>query len=101
MIDMKPGSRWRSAVSDVEVVIIRPPSGQGALACGGAPMVASATPRGEAAPDQPAGVSLVGKRYEDAATGLEALCAKGGAGELSFDGRRLVVKEARKLPSSD
>jgi len=98
-MELKPGSRWRSAVSDVEVVVVRPPSVAGVLACAGAPMLTQGTPRGEAA--APAGVSLIGKRYEDGASGLEALCAKGGAGELSFDGRPLTIKEARKLPSSD
>ena len=100
MSDMKPGSRWRSAVSDVEVVLVRPPKAAGVLACGGAQMLAAGGARVEGAP-APEGQSLVGKRYEDPESGLEALCAKGGAGALSFDGRPLTVKEAKKLPSSD
>lgn len=100
-MELKPGSRWRSAVSDVEVVVVRPPSAAGVLACAGEPMLAQGAPRTETAAAAPAGVSLVGKRYEDPASGLEALCARGGAGDLSFDGRPLTVKEARKLPSSD
>jgi hypothetical protein len=100
MMQLKPGTRWRSAVSDVEVVVVRPPKSAGVLACGGVAMLAPGAARavGAAAPD---GQCLVGKRYEDPESGLEALCAKGGAGVLAFEGRTLTVKEARKLPSSD
>ena len=51
--------------------------------------------------DPIAGGSLVGKRYVDAGTGMEVLCAKPGAGSLSLSGRLLVIKDAKKLPSSD
>ena len=102
-MELKPGSRWKSAVSAAEVVVVRPPSGPVTLACGGLPMIAAAEERpagvAQAPADGPA--SLLGKRYSDADTGLEALCAKGGAGELSVDGRPLVIKDAKKLPSSD
>jgi hypothetical protein len=99
-MDLKPGSRWRSAVSAVEAVIVRPPAAPGELACGGAAMV----PHGTPAPDPaatPTGESQAGKRYHDAESGLEALCSKGGAGELSFAGRALTLKDAKKLPASD
>ncbi|WP_016694149.1 hypothetical protein [Rhodococcus rhodochrous] len=43
----------------------------------------------------------MGKRYEDAETGLEVLCVKAGAGSLSIAGRPLSFKEAKTLPSSD
>jgi hypothetical protein len=98
-MELKPGSRWRSAVSPVEVVVVRAPSSAGELACAGVAMVASGTPVADAAP--PAGQTLMGKRYQDEASGLEALCAKGGPGELSFDGRALTIRDAKKLPSSD
>jgi hypothetical protein len=102
-MDFKPGSRWRSAVCDVEVVVVRPPSSSGVLECGGPPMVPHGADRPAGAcldPDRASG-SLLGKRYEDPETGFEALCSKGGAGLLSFSGRPLVTKEAKKLPSSD
>jgi hypothetical protein len=51
-------------------------------------------------PEHSAG-SLLGKRYVDAESGLEALCSKPGAGSLSLDGRPLSMKEAKKLPASD
>lgn len=102
-MELKPGSRWRSAVCDTEVVVVRPAAGGASLECGGQPMVAHGAER-------PAGLSpaaghdagsLIGKRYTDEASGLELLCAKGGAGSLGLDGRLLTVKEAKKLPSSD
>ena len=49
----------------------------------------------------PAAGSVMGKRYVDAESGLEALCTKPGAGSLSLDGRPLAVKATKKLPSSD
>jgi hypothetical protein len=99
-MDLKPGSRWRSAVSDVEVVLVRPPSTPGVLACGGAAMLPHGAPREEPGA-APTGESQAGKRYHDEASGLEALCSKAGAGELAFDGRPLALKDAKKLPASD
>ena len=102
-MDLKPGSRWKSAVCATEVVVVRPPSAGVVLECGGAPMLAAGAERaagGEVAATH-AGGSLLGKRYTDADTGLEALCAKPGEGSLSVDGRALAIKDAKKLPSSD
>jgi hypothetical protein len=102
-MDLKPGSRWKSAVCDAEVVVVRPPSAPAVLACGGHPMAAHAAerPSGLALSPDHADGSVLGKRYLDAESGLEALCTKPGAGSLSLDGRPLVVKEAKKLPASD
>jgi hypothetical protein len=102
-MDLKPGSRWKSAVCDAEVVVVRPPSTAAVLECGGAAMTPHAAERPAGlslSPDHAAG-SLLGKRYTDVESGLEALCTKPGAGSLSLDGRPLSVKEAKKLPSSD
>jgi len=98
-MDLKPGSRWKSAVSAVEVVVVRPPSTAGVLACGGVRMVPHGTAAAEGA--APSGETQAGKRYYDADSGLEALCSKGGAGELAFDGRPMLLKDAKKLPASD
>jgi hypothetical protein len=102
-MDLKPGSRWKSAVCATEAVVVRPPTSAVTLECGGQPMVAHAAtaPEGLAAAPDLSGGSLVGKRYADAETGLEVLCAKPGVGSLSLSGRLLVVKDAKKLPSSD
>jgi hypothetical protein len=102
-MDVKPGSRWKSAVCTAEVVIVRPPSGPINLECGGHPMVPMADERPEGltlSPDHATGV-LIGKRYTDADTNLEALGSKKGDGSLSIDGRPLTLKEAKALPSSD
>jgi hypothetical protein len=44
---------------------------------------------------------LLGKRYVTAAGDVELLCTKGCKGELTVNGEKLVVKEAKRLPSSD
>jgi hypothetical protein len=102
-MDLKPGSRWKSAVCDVEVVIVRPPSAPGTLECGGQPMVGHTAekPAGLSLSPDRSGGSQTGKRFTDETTGLEVLCTKAGAGSLSLDGRPLELKEAKKLPASD
>ena len=102
-MQLTPGSRWKSAVCDTEAVVVRPPSSPVALECGGQPMVAikDERPAGLALDPGFAAGSLLGKRYLDAETGLEALCSKGGAGTLAAAGRPLTIKQAKKLPSSD
>jgi hypothetical protein len=102
-MELKPGSRWRSAVCDAEVVIVRPTKTAVILECGGQPMVALGAERPEGltlSPDHSSGTQI-GKRYFDEETGLEALCSKTGAGSLSLNGRPVPAKEAKKLPSSD
>ena len=102
-MDLKPGSRWRSAVCDGEFVVVRPPKGGASLECGGQPVIphAEARPEGAVPSSDHAGGSLAGKRYTDPETGLEALCSKAGAGSLSVNGRPITALEAKKLPSSD
>ncbi len=102
-MDLKPGSRWRSAVCDTEVITVRAPSAPVSLACGGAEMVAhgAETPAGAALDPDMAGGTQLGKRYADDAGTLELLCTKGGAGTLTLDGIKLPLKEAKPLPSSD
>jgi hypothetical protein len=98
--EVKPGARLRSAVSETEVVVVRAPTSQVTLCCGGQPMVAldaaamAQAPEGDEA-------TLLGKRYVDEQSALELLCTKGGAGALTADGRVLTVKGAKPLPSSD
>lgn len=102
-MNLKPGSRWKSAVCDTEVVVVRPPKGDAVLECGGQPV----NPLGE---EVPAGLALspdfsdgtqAGKRFVDAKTSLEVLCTKAGAGSLSIEGRKIGAVDAKKLPSSD
>ena len=98
-----PGSRWKSAVCATEVVVVKPPKGEGTLSCGGAPMLDQKAERpagGAPAADQAAG-TLLGKRYGDDSSAIELLCTKGGAGTLAFDGRALEIRAVKALPSSD
>jgi hypothetical protein len=102
-VELKPGSRWRSAVCDTEVVVVRAPAGEVALECGGHPMLALDADRPSdraPAPGFDAGAPI-GKRFEEPELGLEVLVSKGGAGSLSVDGTLLAVKGAKPLPSSD
>jgi hypothetical protein len=102
-MELKPGSRWKSAVCDTEIVIVRAPSAPATLECGGQalnPHTQKRDPGASPAAEHATG-SQLGKRYVDEETGLEALCSKTGTGSLSIDGRPLALKEAKKLPSSD
>lgn len=103
MAVLRPGSRWRSATGTTEVVVVRAPSEDVVLECGGAPMVPlEEAPAAPAADDGPAeDPVLLGKRYEDPEAGVEVLCSKPGPGPLAANGRALEVKAAKPLPSSD
>ena len=102
-MELKPGSRWKSAVCDTEVVVVRPPKTPVSLECGGHAMVPSAgeKPAGLALSEAHSAGSQMGKRFADDETGLEVLCVKAGAGSISIDGRAIGAKEAKKLPASD
>jgi hypothetical protein len=102
-MEIKPGSRWKSAVCEAQMVVVRPPKTPGELQCGGAAVIDladPATPSGAVSTEHAKGV-LIGKRYTDEESGIEVLGAKAGAGSLAFDGRPLVLKEAKPLPASD
>ena len=103
MVDVKPGARFQSVVSEAEVVIVKAPAGDLDLRIGGHPVVPVGDDPG-AAPDVEPGFDealLLGKRYADEAGGLELLCTKPGSGALSVGGDLLAVKGAKPLPSSD
>lgn len=100
-MELRPGSKLFSAVSEVQVVVVRAPSTDVEIGCGGHPMVAeeqepTAQPSGDLA-EGPA----IGKRYADEELGLELLCARAGEGTLTVDGRPLELKGAKPLPASD
>jgi len=102
-MELKPGSRWKSAVCDGEVVVVRAAKAPAVLECGGHAMVPHAAERPvgvTAAADRSEGI-LTGKRYVDEESGVEILCSKAGKGSLWMDGRPLQVKAAKALPSSD
>ncbi|CAN5150993.1 hypothetical protein BH09ACT12_BH09ACT12_05660 [soil metagenome] len=100
---LKSGARLRSQVCMTEVIIVRVGSTEGALSCGGFPMIDLGGTPGDSptlAPDAAEG-TLIGKRYVDEADTIEVLATKGGAGSLALDGAPLAVKSAKPLPSSD
>ena len=108
-VDLKPGSRWRSAVCDTEVVVVRAPARPVIFHIGGAEVFPAdagqnrpSRDRGRAQPDAAlAGGTLLGKRYTDEATGLQVLCVKAGDGTITVDGRPAAVVAPRQLPASD
>jgi hypothetical protein len=103
MAQHKPGTRLRSAVCATEVMIVAAPKGDVEVTCGGAPMAGMDAPPasgGKPSPDAAGGTQL-GKRYVNEAGDLELLCTKPGQGSLACDGKPLVVKGAKPLPSSD
>ena len=102
-MELKTGSRWKSAVCATELAVVRPAKAPVVLECGGRAVVAIGADRpadSMVAPEHAAG-TLLGKRYVDEDSGLEVLCTKPGAGSLAVDGRKLTLREAKRLPSSD
>jgi hypothetical protein len=103
-VNLRPGTRWRSARGSTEVVVVRASASDVALECDGVPMqpveTASAPVDGDA-PGTPDVTVLLGKRYEYPDHGIEVLCTKPGPGPLSIAGVEMSVKGAKALPSSD
>lgn len=101
-MDLKPGLRLQSQVSDTEIVVIKG-SGDHDLACGGVPVVALGDPAAGDASIDPGdeGSTLLGKRYTDPEDTIEVLCTKQGAGTISLDGTELAIKATKALPASD
>jgi hypothetical protein len=101
-MELTAGSRWKSAVCDTEVVVVRPPDSPRHLGCGGTDMIPLDAERSGGALDPGfAGGTQMGKRYADETSGLEVLCTKAGAGTLTLDGKAIELKGAKPLPSSD
>ncbi len=105
MVDtvLKPGARLKSAVSETQIMVLRTSGLAIDVRCGGHPMLgmSEAVPEGLVLDAAFAEPCLTGKRYVDEAETMEFLCTKGGDGALSVDGARLLVKQAKQLPSSD
>ncbi|MDA0978461.1 MAG: hypothetical protein O3B72_07885 [Proteobacteria bacterium] len=99
-MEIKPGSRFKSAVCDAEVMVVKA-GGEGELTCGGVPMVAEApAERADGEASQMHGC-VIGKRYINQAESIEILCIKSGDGSLYFGGEELMTKDTKKLPSTD
>ena len=102
-IELQPGKRYRSAVGEAEMVVVKAPGGEVDLRSGGHPVVPvdDERPDGLAIEDGFEGELLVGKRYTDEAGTIEVLCTKAGASALSVGDELLARKDAKPLPSSD
>jgi len=99
---IKTSDRLSSSTDTTQVLVIRAPSVEVELMCGGSPMLSGGEAGGrlettESGPD----AVLIGKRYVDENLGIEVICTKSGAGPLSVEGRSLEVKTPKSLPSSD
>jgi hypothetical protein len=102
MATLKAGARFKSAVCDTQIMVIKAPAGDFDLRCGGAEMLAPTASAPAGAALAPGGAeTLIGKRYVNADESVELLCTKGGKGSLSLNGTPLEVKQAKQLPSSD
>lgn len=107
-MEVKPGTRLRSVVCNTEVIVVRAPSGDVRLCCGGRPMEfierngsRSEPARVEAIDAALRGGTLLGKRYVATETELELLCTRSGEGTLTIGESPLEVKSSKPLPSSD
>jgi hypothetical protein len=94
------GERLGSTTCATEVIVVRPPTRDIDLTCGGRPM-APLPVDVEQPVDEDGPGTLVGKRYADPESGLELLCTKPGAGQLRIGQQVLGIKSAKNLPSSD
>lgn len=102
-MELRPGQKLHSAVCDAQIVVVKAPAGAVEVGCGGAPMLGEGE-QADGAPALDASLGdgpLLGKRYADDDLGLELLCTRAGTGALTVDGRLLLVKGAKPLPSSD
>ena len=102
-MQLKPGTRLRSAVCTTEVMIIAAPAEDVDLTCGGEPLLDLGAEAGEGRSPAGghAGGTQIGKRYVDEANTVEVLCTKPGQGSLALAGVPLRIKGAKPLPSSD
>lgn len=96
------GARLGCPDCPTEVVVTRATDTSVGIACSGSELVALDAERPQGGHPAPAdGAPQLGKRYVDDDAGLEVLCTKPGAGDLTCGGRALTLKAAKPLPSSD
>lgn len=101
-MDLKAGTRLRSATDACEVVVVKAPGEAIDLRCGGRAFVAiDAEVTTEGIEPGFDGGTQLGKRYADEALGLELLCTKAGEGSISVGETIVEVKGAKPLPASD
>lgn len=100
-LTLKAGTKLNSAVCSAQIMVLRPPSGEVDIQCGGAPMSTDEVAEKSDINSELSGGTLVGKRYVDEGETMEFLCTRGGDGSIQVNGTVLGVKQAKQLPSSD
>jgi hypothetical protein len=102
-MELKAGSKLKSAVCDTSLIVVRAPGKPVDLRCGGRPMLGANEEPEEGISIDPvfSGGTQIGKRYAAEELGLEVLCTKGGEGSLSIGEDLLEIKAAKPLPASD
>jgi hypothetical protein len=102
-VQLRAGLQLESVVSPARVIVIRAQKDDVEVCCGGTAMVTvtGTTANGTSSSADGGGGPVLGKRYAHEELGLEFLCTRGGAGELTVNGEPLVLKEPKPLPSSD
>ncbi|MCK0516749.1 hypothetical protein [Williamsia sp. DF01-3] len=99
---LKAGVRLRSQVDSTEVIVVKPPTGEDGLGCGGHPMIEVSQTPAEGLMPEPGEGTQIGKRYTSASDDqLEVLVTKAGTADLSLGSTTLAKKEAKPLPASD
>jgi hypothetical protein len=100
---VKAGDRYRSTVCTTEIIIVRAPSIEVDVECGGAPMIGlgDTADAHQVLDSALSGGTKLGKRYVEKGGQVEVLCSKAGAGTLTSAGERLSLKTAKPLPASD
>ena len=101
MTVLSTGQRLKSSVCATEIMVIKAPSDDLDLSCGGSSMSADGAENGQTVhPDFSEGTTI-GKRYVNGSGELEILCVKPGDGSLAVGGTALKLKDAKKLPKTD
>jgi hypothetical protein len=100
-MQLKTGSRLKSAVCDGEVMVVKAPAGDIELTCGGVTMADAAPAERQAVHADHAVGIRIGKRYVNEDGSLEILCVKAGDGGLAANGELLLQKDTRQLPKTD
>jgi hypothetical protein len=103
MMQLKAGARLRSVADSAEIIVVKAPSDDVDLRCGGHPLIPldSSVSAGQSVDPAHSSGTQIGKRYVDATVGLEVLCTKAGDGSLAVGDEPLELKDAKPLPASD
>jgi hypothetical protein len=97
--ELKAGLRLKSGVCDGEAMVVKG-GAVDSITCGGVEMSADGSTSGTANDEHMHGCQ-VGKRYVNEDESVELLCVKAGTGSFAVNGDLLLLKETKKLPSSD